>query len=224
MTDTTPHLDERLRRPAGIRSLTLGDTKLTYVPDGQATLNARMLLPQATEEDWAQHAGYLDEDGFLLASVGGLLVERGGRALLIDAAPCSSTPGRPADDGAAGEHVRRHHWRRAAGQPRHARPRPRGHRAIAAHPPAHRPLRVGLASRPRQRPARLQRRLPGRRTRVEPASLRRSAGHGRHDQGPGAAGAHRGRGRGDLPRRPRQARPGPQRGTPPTSSTRAGSA
>ena len=81
------------RRPAGIRSLTLGDTKLTYVPDGQATLNARMLLPQATEEDWAQHAGYLDEDGFLLASVGGLLVERDGRALLIDAAPCSSTPG-----------------------------------------------------------------------------------------------------------------------------------
>lgn len=93
MTDTTPHLDERLRRPAGIRSLTLGDTKLTYVPDGQATLNARMLLPQATEEDWAQHAGYLDEDGFLLVSVGGLLVERDGRALLIDAAPCSSTPG-----------------------------------------------------------------------------------------------------------------------------------
>src|SRR5215831_14749784 len=85
MTDTTPRLDERLRRPSGIRSLTLGDTKLTYVPDGQATLNARLLLPQATEEDWAENAGYLDEDGFLLASVGGLLVERDGRALLIDA-------------------------------------------------------------------------------------------------------------------------------------------
>ena len=95
MTDTASTLGERLRRPAGIRSLTLGDTKLTYVPDGQATLNARMLLPQATEEDWAQNAGYLDEDGFLLASVGGLLVERDGRALLIDAGAGPITMGPP---------------------------------------------------------------------------------------------------------------------------------
>src|SRR5215467_11778367 len=85
MTDTTTHLDERLRRPSGIRSLTLGATKLSYVPDGQATLNARMMLPEVTDEFWAQHAEYLDEGGFLMASVGGLLVERDGRALLIDA-------------------------------------------------------------------------------------------------------------------------------------------
>jgi len=95
MTDTASTLGERLRRPAGIRSLTLGDTKLTYVPDGQATLNARLLLPQATEEDWAENAGYLDEDGFLLASVGGLLVERDGRALLIDAGAGPITMGPP---------------------------------------------------------------------------------------------------------------------------------
>ena len=56
MTDTTQHLDERLRRHSGIRSLTLGDTKLSYVPDGQATLNARMMLPEVTDEFWAQHA------------------------------------------------------------------------------------------------------------------------------------------------------------------------
>ena len=85
MTDTTQHLDERLRHPSGIRSLTLGDTKLSYVPDGMATLNARMVLPEVTDEFWAQHAEYLDDSGFLMASVGGLLVERGGRALLIDA-------------------------------------------------------------------------------------------------------------------------------------------
>lgn len=95
MTDTTPHLDERLRRPSGIRSLTLGDTKLSYVPDGEATLNARMLLPEPTEEFWAQHAEYLDEGGFLMASVGGLLVERDGRALLIDAGVGPLTVGPP---------------------------------------------------------------------------------------------------------------------------------
>jgi glyoxylase-like metal-dependent hydrolase (beta-lactamase superfamily II) len=84
MTNTTPD-PERFRRPSGIRTLTLGDTKLSYVPDGGATLNARMLLPEPSEEFWAQHAGYLDEDGHLMASVGGLLVERDGHALLIDA-------------------------------------------------------------------------------------------------------------------------------------------
>ena len=95
MTDTAPNLGERFRDPAGIRSLTLGDTKLTYVPDGQTTINARMLLPQVTEQEWAQHAGYLDEGGFLLASVGGLLVERDGRALLIDAGAGPITIGPP---------------------------------------------------------------------------------------------------------------------------------
>src|SRR5262245_24244459 len=84
MTDTTPQPDDRFRRPAGIQSLTLGDTKLSYVPDGQATLNARMMLPEVTDEFWAQHAEYLDDGGHLMASVGGLLVERDGRALLID--------------------------------------------------------------------------------------------------------------------------------------------
>src|SRR5262247_2961125 len=95
MTDTTTHLDERLRRPSGIRSLTLGATKLSYVPDGHATLNARMLLPEVTDELWAQHAEYLDEGGFLMASVGGLLVERGGRALLLDAGAGPLTMGPP---------------------------------------------------------------------------------------------------------------------------------
>ncbi|GKQ40654.1 MBL fold metallo-hydrolase [Streptomyces sp. A012304] len=85
MTDTASHLDERLRRPSGIRSLTLGDTKLSYVPDGTALLDARVCLPDATEEFWAQHPEYLDEAGHLVAGVGGLLVERDGRALLIDA-------------------------------------------------------------------------------------------------------------------------------------------
>jgi glyoxylase-like metal-dependent hydrolase (beta-lactamase superfamily II) len=65
------------------------------VPDGVATLNARLLLPEPTDEDWAQHAEYLDEGGSLVASVGGLLVERDGRALLIDAGVGPLTVGPP---------------------------------------------------------------------------------------------------------------------------------
>ncbi|WP_433170520.1 MBL fold metallo-hydrolase [Actinoallomurus sp. CA-150999] len=95
MTDTTTNLGERHRSPSGIRTLTLGETKLTFVPDGQATLNARMLLPEPDEQFWAEHADHLDEGGHLMASVGGLLVERDGRALLIDAGAGPITMGPP---------------------------------------------------------------------------------------------------------------------------------
>ncbi|WP_163512203.1 MBL fold metallo-hydrolase [Fodinicola acaciae] len=93
--DKASHLGDRLRRPSGIRTLTLGDTRLSYVPDGVATLKARMLLPDPTEEDWVTHAAYLDESGHLVASVGGLLVERDGRGLLIDAGVGPLTVGPP---------------------------------------------------------------------------------------------------------------------------------
>ncbi|MGK5731192.1 MBL fold metallo-hydrolase [Streptomyces sp. URMC 124] len=77
--------DARLSRPSGIRSLQLGDTKVTYVPDGVGQLGPRGWLPDTTDEVWAQHPEYLDATGNLVASMGGLLVEHGDRALLIDA-------------------------------------------------------------------------------------------------------------------------------------------
>ena len=78
-------MDERLRRPAGTRSLTIGDATVSYVPDGMVQLAGRGWLPDTTDEVWAEHPEYLDESGNLAASIGGLLVERGDRALLIDA-------------------------------------------------------------------------------------------------------------------------------------------
>jgi glyoxylase-like metal-dependent hydrolase (beta-lactamase superfamily II) len=95
MADTAPHPDERLRRPSGIRTLQLGDTKVSHVPDGEATLAARAWLPDSTDEDWAEHPEYLDGSGHLMASVGGLLVEHGGRALLIDTGAGPLTMGPP---------------------------------------------------------------------------------------------------------------------------------
>ncbi|MER7821463.1 MBL fold metallo-hydrolase [Streptomyces sp. NPDC096097] len=85
MADLTAIQHERLRRPAGIRSIRLGDTTVSYVPDGDVRLRPLPLLPDSTDEVWAAHPEYLDPDGHLVGSVGGLLVEHGGRALLIDA-------------------------------------------------------------------------------------------------------------------------------------------
>ncbi|MFC8131746.1 MBL fold metallo-hydrolase [Streptomyces sp. NPDC057302] len=87
-TATTPEhrtATARLRRPSGVRSLRLGDTKVTYVPDGAVQLTPRGWLPGTTDEDWAAHPEYVDDTGHLVAGIGGLLVEHDSRALLIDA-------------------------------------------------------------------------------------------------------------------------------------------
>ncbi|MFI8103891.1 MBL fold metallo-hydrolase [Streptomyces sp. NPDC086023] len=91
---TTTH-DERLRRPSGIRSLRLGETKVSYVPDGAVRLRPTAVLPDTTDRTWAEHPEYLDATGHLAGSVGALLVEHGDRALLIDAGfgPRSYRPG-----------------------------------------------------------------------------------------------------------------------------------
>lgn len=87
MTTSSQHhtATARLRRPSGIRSLRLGETKVTYVPDGAVQLTPRGWLPASTDADWATHAEYVDETGHLTAGIGGLLVEHGDRSLLIDA-------------------------------------------------------------------------------------------------------------------------------------------
>lgn len=85
MTNSEWGQDERLRRPATLRSLRLGDTKVSYVPDGAVQLIPHVWLPDTTAEVWATHPEYLDESGNLVGSLGGLLVEHGDRAVLIDA-------------------------------------------------------------------------------------------------------------------------------------------
>ncbi|WP_172386120.1 MBL fold metallo-hydrolase [Streptomyces sp. MNP-20] len=76
---------ERLRRPARTRTFPLGELRVSYVADGAVGLKPRGWLPAATDSDWETYADHLDERGHLVASVGGLLVEHGDRALLIDA-------------------------------------------------------------------------------------------------------------------------------------------
>ncbi|NJP93673.1 MBL fold metallo-hydrolase [Nonomuraea sp. FMUSA5-5] len=85
MTNTAVDQDERLRRPAGIRSVQLGETKVSFVPDGAIQGRPHRWLPDTTDKTWAAHPQYLDASGHLVASIGGLLVEHGDRALLIDA-------------------------------------------------------------------------------------------------------------------------------------------
>ncbi|MDH6135490.1 glyoxylase-like metal-dependent hydrolase (beta-lactamase superfamily II) [Kitasatospora sp. MAA4] len=74
----------QLNRVSPIRTLRVGDHQVTYLPDGCMQLDPRSWLPQSTAEDWRQRADHLDDEGYLVGSIGGLLVEYQGRALLID--------------------------------------------------------------------------------------------------------------------------------------------
>jgi glyoxylase-like metal-dependent hydrolase (beta-lactamase superfamily II) len=92
-------MNERFRQVAGIRSLRLGEVKVSYVPDGAVQLIPTAWLPDTTGETWAAHPEYLDDTGNLVASVGALLVEHGDRAMLIDAGlgpqSLAAEPGNP---------------------------------------------------------------------------------------------------------------------------------
>ncbi|MEU7139305.1 MBL fold metallo-hydrolase [Nocardia sp. NPDC046473] len=88
----------RLRRAPRMRSVQVGDMRVTYVPDGVVGLRPRGWLPETTAADWRVHARYLGSDGCLVAGIGGLLVETGGRRMLIDAGVGAvSVPADPAN-------------------------------------------------------------------------------------------------------------------------------
>lgn len=70
---------------SAVRVLTLDDLRLTYVIDGAMGLKTEAFFPDLPAGYWAAHPEALDERGRVAMSVGGLLVERDGRALLIDA-------------------------------------------------------------------------------------------------------------------------------------------
>jgi glyoxylase-like metal-dependent hydrolase (beta-lactamase superfamily II) len=68
-----------------VRTLDLGDVRPTYVVDGAMGVWPRVFFPGVPEDHWRAHPEALDDQGRVAMSVGGLLVERGRRALLIDA-------------------------------------------------------------------------------------------------------------------------------------------
>ncbi|MDX3802965.1 MBL fold metallo-hydrolase [Streptomyces sp. AK04-3B] len=77
--------DSRLRRPSALRTLRVGEMKVSYVPDGAMLLKPAGIPPVAVDRHWSRYGAYLNDTRRLVANTGGLLVEHGARALLIDA-------------------------------------------------------------------------------------------------------------------------------------------
>ncbi|MFI9379814.1 MBL fold metallo-hydrolase [Kutzneria sp. NPDC052558] len=74
-----------LNDQSAVRRIQLGDVRLTYVVDGAMALVASAFLPAVPGEYWREHPEAVDAGGRIAMSAGGLLVERDGRKLLVDA-------------------------------------------------------------------------------------------------------------------------------------------
>ena len=75
----------KFQRAGTLRSVQTGDIRVSYVPDGAIKMVPRFLFPRTSDGDWIENARFLDSSGWLTISSGGLLLERGARAVLIDA-------------------------------------------------------------------------------------------------------------------------------------------
>jgi hypothetical protein len=78
----------RVSDRAAVRSLQLGDVVMTYVVDGVVTLRASGFFPDVAAEQWRPWADLFDDHDTMLASAGGLLVERGGRKPVVVFVEC----------------------------------------------------------------------------------------------------------------------------------------
>ncbi len=74
-----------LGEQSAVRTMTLDDVRLTYAVDGAMGVHPHVFFPFLPAGYWEGRPGTLNRQGQIVMSVGGLLVERGGRRLLIDA-------------------------------------------------------------------------------------------------------------------------------------------
>ncbi len=69
---------------APLQSVTLGNFKVTYLPDGGGIVEPGALYPASTAEGWAKYPDLLNEDGKFLTTIGGYLIEAGERKIIVD--------------------------------------------------------------------------------------------------------------------------------------------
>jgi glyoxylase-like metal-dependent hydrolase (beta-lactamase superfamily II) len=70
--------------PARRTQQRVGETSITFVPDGEVRLEPTVLFPGTGAGDWGLYATYLDADGRLPVSVGTFLVRTPDHNVLID--------------------------------------------------------------------------------------------------------------------------------------------
>jgi glyoxylase-like metal-dependent hydrolase (beta-lactamase superfamily II) len=70
---------------AELSSLQVGEFEVTYIPDGIYLCEAAAQYPNVPEEGWRAHPGLFDAEGWLVMSLGAVLIRGGGTTVLVDA-------------------------------------------------------------------------------------------------------------------------------------------
>jgi glyoxylase-like metal-dependent hydrolase (beta-lactamase superfamily II) len=66
------------------QSISIGDIRITNLPDGEGHIVATGMFPASTEEAWQAHQQFLDDDGRLVTNIAGFLIQTGDRNILVD--------------------------------------------------------------------------------------------------------------------------------------------
>jgi glyoxylase-like metal-dependent hydrolase (beta-lactamase superfamily II) len=69
---------------APLETVQLGDVSITHLPDGGGYLGATALLPPSTDDDWTPYRDWLDDEGRLYISIGGLLIQTPTHKIIVD--------------------------------------------------------------------------------------------------------------------------------------------
>lgn len=69
---------------AKVQSKTVGDFKITYLNDGGAYVVPEAMYPASAEAGWGDYERLLADDGRVVVSIGGFLIETGDQKIIMD--------------------------------------------------------------------------------------------------------------------------------------------
>lgn len=84
---------------AARESIGVGDIRVTYLPDGEASVSATAMFPAGSQELWDAHRELFDADDKLLLTLGSFLIRTGERTILVDLGFGDATVSFPPVDG-----------------------------------------------------------------------------------------------------------------------------
>ncbi len=67
------------------QTITIGTTRITYLPDGEFYIPPIVSFPETTAADWQDYTHLLQGDGQIVGSVGAHIIQTGSQTILVDA-------------------------------------------------------------------------------------------------------------------------------------------
>ena len=73
-----------MARFAEVQTLNVGDFKITYLPDGGGLIAPTAMYPASADKGWGDYEDFLDDQGRIVVTIGGFLIETGDHKAVMD--------------------------------------------------------------------------------------------------------------------------------------------